>query len=150
MAFIPDRDKNDLKRRLQKDLVNDVTIKLFTQAAAALVIPGRECPGCAPTQQILEELVALSPKLHLEVINFYGKPEDARKHGVERIPAIVLDGAAPASIKYYGMPGGYEFATLLEDVIGVSRGYSGLKMETRKRLREVNQPVHVQVFVTPT
>jgi len=150
MAFIPDKDKNDLKRRLQKELTNVVTIKLFTQAATILIIPGRECPSCTPTQQLLEELVALSPKLHLEVVNFYGVPEEARKHGVERIPAIVLDGAGEASIKFYGLPSGYEFVTILEDIIGVSRRLSGLKMETRKKLRQVNQPVHMQVFVTPT
>ncbi|MDP3063458.1 MAG: thioredoxin family protein [Chloroflexota bacterium] len=150
MAFIPDKDKNDLKRRLQKELTSDVTIKLFTQAAAILIIPGRECPSCAPTQQLLEELVSLSPKLRLEVVNFYSVPEEARKYGVERIPAIVLDGAGEASIKFYGLPSGYEFLTILEDIIGVSRRLSGLKMETRKKLRQVNQPVHLQVFVTPT
>jgi len=150
MAFIPEKDKNDLKRRLQKELASDVTIKLFTQAAAILVIPGRECPSCAPTQQLLEEVVSLSPKLHLEVVNHYGAPEEARKYGVERIPAIVLDGAGQGNIKFYGLPSGYEFVTILEDIIGVSRRLSGLKMETRKKLRQVDQPVRLEVFVTPT
>ena len=45
---------------------------------------------------------------------------------------------------------GYELATVIEDIKTISRGVSPLSMETRKQLRSVNQPVHIQVFVTPT
>ncbi len=150
MAFIPDRDKAELKRRLQKDLKQEVTVRLFTQPATTLIIPGRECQYCGQTQQLMEELASLSPRLKLEVINFYSAPEEARKHGVERIPAIVMSGAAESSIKFYGFPGGNEFMTIIEAVSALGKGFSGLQMETRKKLKGVNQPVHMQVFVTPT
>ena len=44
---------------------------------------------------------------------------------------------------------GYEFATIIEDIKTLSRGVSPLSMDTRKRLRKINQKVHIQVFVTP-
>jgi len=150
MAIISENDKKDLKRRLKKELKSDVTIKLFTQKASFLTIPGRpDCPYCAQTQQLMEEVVELSPKLKLEVFDFYGQSDEAKAHGVEHIPAIVLSANEDSNIKYYGIPSGYEFATVLEGIINISKGVSHLSVDTRKTLRKVNQPVHIQVFVTP-
>ena len=70
---------------------------------------------------------------------------------MERIPAIVMtkDGAS-SNVKYYGMPSGYEFVTIIEDLIAMSQPRSPLSADTRKKLKLVDQDVHIQVFVTPT
>ena len=86
MPLIPDSDRDTLKRELRKELKNDVTIRLFTQGSSLLTIPGRECPQCPQTQQLMEELTALSPKLHLEVYDFYSRSEERGKYGVETDP----------------------------------------------------------------
>ena len=150
MALIPEKDKADLKRRFRKELKKDVILKLFTRVPSPLTIPGRECPTCPQTQELLEELTTLSPKLHLETYDFFSQLEERDAHGVERIPAIVMDVNGGARLKFYGLPAGYEFATLLEDINTLSRGVSPLALETRKELRRVNQPVHIQVFATPS
>ena len=149
MPAISDRDRDVLKREFRKELKNDVTIRLFSQGSSLLSVPGRECPTCPQARQLMEELVAISPKLHLEVVDFYSEAEEREKFGVERIPAIVLGDDDSGRLKYYGVPMGYEFATIIEDIKTVSRGVSPLTMETRKKLRKVNQAVHIQVFVTP-
>ncbi len=48
------------------------------------------------------------------------------------------------------MPAGYEFATLIEVIIAVSRGSTTVTEETRAALAQVSHDVHLQVFVTPT
>mgnify|MGYP003350859427 CR=1 FL=1 len=48
----------------------------------------------------------------------------------------------------FGMPGGYEFATLLETIKMVSTGDSGLSEETKTRIKSLAGNVHIQVFVT--
>ena len=149
-ALISDQDKAQLKRTFRKDLTRDVYLRLFTQRPSPVTIPGRECRYCAQTQQLMEELSALSPKLHLETIDFYHQSEAAKECGVARIPAIVLDSDGSNRVKFYGIPAGYELAAMVEDIKTISRGVSPLSMETRKQLRRVNQPVHIQVFVTPT
>jgi len=53
-------------------------------------------------------------------------------------------------IRMYGLPSGYEFGTLVEAILDVSRGDSGLSDETRAGLKDLARPVHVQVFSTPT
>jgi len=151
MPFISPRDRQALEERFRKELKRRVTLKLFTQAASQLIIPGRECPTCPQTRQILEELTSLSPMLEMEAVDFHGQTQKAQENGVERIPAIVMgkDGAS-SNVKYYGMPSGYEFVTIIEDIIALSQPKSPLSTDTRKKLKLVDQDVHIQVFVTPT
>ena len=149
MAFLPDREKADLKRTFRTELKNDVTLRLFTQRASQLTIPGRECKYCGETQQLLEETTALSPKLRLEINDFYSDVEERQAYGVERIPAICMGETEGARLKFYGIPSGHEFATIIDGIKTLSRGVSPLTMDSRKKLRKVNLPVHIQVFVTP-
>ena len=149
MTLIPEREKSDLKRSFRTDLKNKVPIKLFTQRTSTLTIPGRECRYCGETQQLMEELVALSPKLELEISDFYAQSEEARELGVERIPAILMGNTAGSRVKFYGIPMGHEFSTILEGIKTLSRGVSPLSMDSRKKLKKVFLPVHIQVFVTP-
>lgn len=148
--LISDQDKTRLKRTFRKDLTGEVTLRLFTQRPSPLTIPGRECPFCPQTEQLMEELSALSPKLHLETIDFYQHPQVARDWRVTRIPAILLGDNGSSRVKFYGIPMGHELATIVDDIKTISRGVSPLSMETRKKLRQVNRPVHIQVFVTPS
>ena len=151
MPFISPRDRQALEERFRKELKRKVTIRLFTQTMGQLIIPGRECPTCPQTRQILEELTSLSPMLEMEAVDFHGQTQKAQENGVERIPAIVMgkDGAS-SNVKYYGMPSGYEFVTIIEDIIALSQPKSPLSTDTRKKLKLVDQDVHIQVFVTPT
>ena len=149
-SIISEQDKTRLRRTFRKDLKRQVHLRLFTQRQSLLTIPGRECPYCPQTESLMEELAGLTPKIELETIDFYGQPDVAREQGVTRIPAIVLSPDGSARVKFYGAPMGYERATIVEDIKTISRGVSPLTMDTRKKLRRLNQDVHIQVFVTPT
>ncbi len=105
--MIADRDKAQLKRIFRKDLTKEVTIRLFTQKPSPVTVPGRECRYCPETQQIMEELSALSPKVHLDVVDFYQEPQRAREAGATRIPAIILGAKGDSRAKFYGIPTGY-------------------------------------------
>jgi len=53
-------------------------------------------------------------------------------------------------IRYAGIPSGHEFSSLINEIILVSGRDSNLNKETREYLSTINQPVLMQVFVTPT
>ena len=59
-------------------------------------------------------------------------------------------GAKDYGIRFYGIPSGYEFNSLIEDITAVSREHHGLSEETVAKLDSLSEPVHIQVFVTPT
>ncbi len=44
----------------------------------------------------------------------------------------------------YGIPSGYEFSTLIEDILMVSHRESGLSGETKALLHDLSEPLHLQ------
>ncbi len=151
MPILQQKDTETVRKRFNAELKRGVTLTLYTQKSlGGLFIPGRECRSCGPTQQMLEEIVALSPKLSLEVIDYYANEADASSLGIDKVPATVISGEGHGDrVRYFGMPTGHEFAVLLDSVIAASTTRRPLQMKTRRGLKELKQDVHIQVFVTP-
>ena len=150
MANISPEDRQTLQTLFAKELQDEVTITYFTQRESVLIIPGHECSSCKETRELLEELTETSDKLHLTVKDFVRDEQEAQNLGITRIPAFVLQGHARGAVRYFGIPAGYEFSTLVEDLIDVSKGTTKLSEKTRQALTTVDQDLHIQVFVTPT
>lgn len=150
MAMISEKDRQALVRLFAEKLQDDVTITYFTQDGSLLYLPGQKCEYCQETGELLEEVTALHEKLHLEVKDFVGDAQEAEALGIERIPAFVVQGHAKGKVRFFGIPSGYEFSTLMQDLIDVSTGTTGLSEQTRKALAGIAEDVHIQVFVTPT
>ncbi|HEV2582228.1 MAG TPA: hypothetical protein VGT44_15335 [Ktedonobacteraceae bacterium] len=53
-------------------------------------------------------------------------------------------------MRFFGIPAGYEFSWLVEDLLDLSTGTTKLSEKTRTALQEIDQDLHIQVFVTPT
>jgi hypothetical protein len=173
MALIGSTEQERLRARFETELDHDVTLLLFVQPPSGLYIPGRDEPQTGrETQQLVEELAALSPKLHLAIHNPRLEPELAQRYRIERTPALLLRAGRPAErrdgqgpepargpearqaehglVRFFGLPAGYEFATLVEDIIDLSRRRTRLTDATRQALAQLPAPLHLQVFVTPT
>jgi len=102
-------------------------------------------------RQVVEELAALDPRITAESYNFVLDKDKVDALGITRIPAIAVMGALKDyGIRAYGLPQGYEFGSLIDAILDVSSGQSGLSEETKAALHALERPVHVQVFSTPT
>ena len=115
----------------------------------------QHCDYCTEIQQLLTEVVALSPLLSLEVFDFEENPEKAAQFRVDKVPSFVLaarngDKVEDTGVIFAGIPAQYEFSSLIQGLLMVSRRDSGLNEATRQFLAGLTQPVHLQVFVTPT
>jgi len=134
-------------RKALEAMAGPVKLVMFTQGADAL-----ECEFCAETRGLIEEIAALAPagKLNVEVHDFVADGAAVGVYQVDKIPAIALVGAKDYGIRFYGIPSGYEFSSLMDDLVTVSKGESGLSDATKAAVAKINQPVHIQVYVTPT
>lgn len=141
MPILDDKVIGEVKKALQ-NMKKEVRLVLFTQAF--------ECGYCKETHQLLEELSGLNPLLKLEVHHFESDREAVDEFGVDKIPAIVVMGEKDYGIRFYGIPAGYEFSSLLSAILMVSTGIVKLGDDTRAFLKSLAKPVHLQVFVTPT
>ncbi|HML02875.1 MAG TPA: thioredoxin family protein [Candidatus Bathyarchaeia archaeon] len=153
--MIPEEHKQHVKTELNEKLTNKVKVIVFTQQ--------NECAMCKETRELVEEVGRLSDKIGVETYDFEKDKEQATLYKVDRVPAIVFLGEKDyeicknaenfplcARIHYYGLPFGYEFQTFMEDLVVASTGNSGLLEETKAKLRTIDKPVHIQVFVTLT
>jgi len=141
MAFIQDSDKPAIKETLSA-MKSDVTLSYFTQEM--------ECDYCKETHELLQELCAIEDKIKLRVFDFTKDQEEVAKYRIDKIPATVVANGNDPGIRFYGIPAGYEFSSFLQAIVMVSRGESDLLPESKKMIKGINVPVHLQVFVTPT
>jgi glutaredoxin-like protein len=105
---------------------------------------------CKETVEVAKELAELSPKIKVEIYDFVKDQMKANELRVDKIPAMAVIGHKDYGIRFYGIPSGYEFSSLVGDIVDVSRGESGLSQKNKDALKVIDQSVHIQVFVTPT
>lgn len=113
------------------------------------------CEYCADTKQLLGELAPISDKVSLAVYDIDDDADVAEKFNVDKAPGIVIaakDGETISDfgIRYAGIPSGHEFTSLIQDILLVSGRDSGLSQDMRDFLKDLDEPVLMQVFVTPT
>jgi glutaredoxin-like protein len=137
--FLNEKDRNFLVQRFGNELVDPVKIILFTQSI--------NCEYCPETEQLLKELAETSQKIQLEIKNFAVDKSDVEKYKIDKIPAILVGNER---IRYFGIPAGYEFAALIEDIIEVSRKVSFLTPASQQKILSIKVPINIKVFVTPT
>jgi len=142
-----DQPMQEQLKKIFGELVHPVKIVLFTTK--------QNCVYCEQIESLLREVTELSEKLSFASHDIAENEELAHKYGVNEAPVFVLLGENKGKeldyqIRFYGMPGGHEFTSLINDLMLVSSRDSGLQPETRKFLKGLTQPVHLQVFVTPT
>jgi glutaredoxin-like protein len=144
-------------------VLNDQIVKQIKDAFAevkepveVLLFGSRDnCDYCNETKQLLEEVTALNDKLELSVYDIQEHPDVASKFNVTNAPGIVIAAKDNVEVKnlgiqFSGIPSGHEFSTLINDILIVSRRESGLDAKTREFLKNLDKPLHLQVFVTPT
>ncbi len=141
MAFLQDKDKEYI-RNMFSSLSNKVKITFFTQEIG--------CQYCGDTLQILDETSDLSDKIELDVKYFSKDKNEVEKYKIDKTPAIVIEGEKDYGIRFYGIPSGYEYSSLLDDIVDISKGESGLTPQSKEMLKKIEKQIHLQVFVTPT
>jgi glutaredoxin-like protein len=142
MSLIPAEHKEHLRSELAEKLEKPVRIVMFTQEL--------ECKYCAEIRQLVQEVAGLNEKIKAEIYDFVADADKAREYGIDKVPAVAIMGEKDYRVRYYGFPFGYEFQTLAEALVGISRGKADISDKTRELLKEVKTPVHIQVFVTLT
>jgi len=169
LAIIPDEDIKYLTGRFATELKGEVQLNLFTRSSyhtpeAAVEVRHAEdetnevFTGEANrlTAQILKELAATAPHSISVVthdLDTLQGQQTAQAVGLngEMLPVIVYQSETlKGQSRYFGLPSGYEFGSLVENVVDLSGGQRDLKQVTLDQLKAVKEPVQVMVFVTPT
>ncbi|GAB4548080.1 MAG: hypothetical protein Fur002_24690 [Anaerolineales bacterium] len=144
-------------------LLNDQVTGQVKQAFAELVHPVQllffgskeNCEYCAETQALLSEISAVDERVLLSIHDIQADAALAAQFRVDKFPTIVVaavkDGQpVDVGVQFCGIPAGYEFSTLINDIIFASKQTTSLGDKAREFLQSLTQPLLLQVFVTPT
>lgn len=142
MPLLKPEDAAKLRGIFAEHLTNKVRLVVFTQEL--------ECEFCRISRELVEETASLSDNLSVEIFDFVKDAEAVKQYGITKIPALAIVGERDYGIRFYGMAAGYEYTSLIEDIIDVGRGDPRLPADIKAALAKVNKPVHIQVLVSPT
>ncbi|MEM3637351.1 MAG: thioredoxin family protein [Conexivisphaerales archaeon] len=149
--LISDEDAEEIKTILEERLREAKDPPLIITITPSSQTP-ENCPYCEEIEYLANKLAELSGN-KVKSLNLH---EDAKeiqeRFKVKRLPVtIVTNEKMDYALKFYGLPAGYEFAALLDDITDASYGNpSGLSQTTIQKLKTIDKPVHIQVFVTPS
>jgi len=141
MALLKGDVQNEVRERFKK-LTGSVRLVNFTQKI--------ECHHCEETRRLTEEIASLSPKINSQVYNFALDKERSQQYKIDKIPAIVVEAEKDYGIRFFGIPGGYEFNSFISAIYDVSRKATDLSPESKDKISKIDKPIHIQVFVTLT
>ena len=142
MSLIKEKQQKQLKDIFKK-IENKVKLVYFTQEM--------ECPFCKEARELLQDVSSLSDgKITLEIYDFVADKDMVNRYGIDKIPATVVEGQKDYGIRFFGIPAGYEFTSLINSILVASKGESGLSNETKELLKKLKEPVRIQVYITLT
>ncbi len=115
-----------------------------------IFVEGNDCHYCGDTVEIIRELASMTDKLTYEQRGSGGD-----EFGVDKYPATLImigtrDNYERTGIRFFGIPAGYEFTSLLDAIVTASKGEDMLSDATKEELKKLDKDLHLQVFVTPT
>ena len=142
MAELMDEKTKAELKLLLGNMKEPVRLLLFTQKSG--------CPACARQEELLRELAGMTGLLKLEVHDLVLDGDTALNYKIEMAPATAVIGSKDYGIRFYGLTGGYEFTSLLEAILLVSRDRSNLDPQLEEMVRKIKEPVHLQVMTTLT
>lgn len=135
MAIQIDEQSKENVKKILSGLDKETKIMFFE---------GENCKTCPDVKELVSVVEKLSDgKLKVEYHDL--KDDVAKKMNVDKAPAIVID-----NIRYYGIPSGHEFGPFVEMIVFASKGENILQQSTIEKIKKVNKPVRIQVFITPT
>jgi alkyl hydroperoxide reductase subunit AhpF len=141
MGLLDDGTRQEVKKALG-DLPNSVRLVTFTQEF--------ECQFCRETRQLIEEVASLDTQISAEIYDLTLDKKEAVRYGIDKIPAVAVIGEKDYGIRFFGIPSGYEFSSLIESIKLASTGEPQLSPSALEYVQGIGEPVHIQVYVTPT
>jgi alkyl hydroperoxide reductase subunit AhpF len=141
MPFLQPRDEAAVRKEFER-----------VGGPVRLTVFATELGGEQNTQTValVREVAALSDQISVTVLNPHIDREQAAAYGIDEAPAVVVEGAQDYGIRFLGVPAGYEFSNLIDSIIAVSTGETGLSDETKAALAGLTEDVTIKVFATPT
>jgi thioredoxin reductase (NADPH) len=123
-----------------KELKEKVLLEVFVK-------DDRDDQYSAFTSELLKGISKLTDKIDVKI--YKSGDEATKKKGITRFPTILIN-PDKYKVSYVGTPLGEEARTLIMAIMLASTNGTILSDAALKRLFELKEPRHIQIFVSPT
>lgn len=138
---IPQEMKEEVKEILN-GLKQEVILRVFSL---------EKSPSSEENLELMQSLAELSPLLKVEAYDFSKDKEATQKWNVEMAPVVLIHNQNSAlPMRFYGIPSGYEFGSLLESILLAGGNPVDLPQEIEEEVKKIQTPKKIKVFVTPS
>ncbi len=124
------------------EMKQEITLVLFTKEG--------ECYTCEETKAYMQEIAALTNKIHLVEKKIETDLEDVKKYNIEMVPSVIFlnDKGLYEGVKFNGIPAGHEINSFVSAVLEVSGAGEEAPDELKAWLENIKMPVNIKVFIT--
>jgi thioredoxin reductase (NADPH) len=146
--FAKDKEKKWLLDAPSREHLKDVFKEHLDKEVQILLFASEEenKPYGEFCRSLLHDLHRLDARISFEEYDL-SSPE-AKTHDVTRAPTLIVQ-PDQYSIRFTGAPAGEEAQTLIQTLLLVSAGRSGLDQNSRDMLAGLDEKRHVRIFVNP-
>lgn len=143
MSVLSADDRSQVNELLSS-LEETVTVHVFTED---------NCQYCEETLDLYEDVEGESDDVDIETHDMddpLAEELGATKYDGAPVTVITRDGVT--GVRYFGIPSGQEFSAFLQGLIAVAQGPGATELpdDVREKVQNIDQPVNIKVFVTPT
>ena len=145
MGLISDEDIIELKKEFEV-IKEKVKIHFFSSKNDAV------CTFCDKTREVLTEVASISDMVELVEHDNEADTENIEKYKIDKFPAMIItkDDDNDIGVKIFGIPAGHEFMALIAAILDIGGAEIEVPDWALEKVKEIDKPVHLQVFVTPT
>lgn len=131
-----------LNEDVQK-MLKDILVEMKDDVHVKLYVDSMDCDTCTESHQLMSEISELNDKIHYELI-------EGENDEITSYPMItILDkDQKDKGVYFKGIPAGHEINAFLSALIDVSGKPLDLDEETIKRIKAIDKPTNIKVFVT--
>ncbi len=132
-----------------KEQVQVMFATLDAEVTAHLFVKDHDCLYCGDTAELINQIAELSERVKVEKHHDAIGEGAAAEMGVKHHPTIVLHGKDKYKVRFLGIPAGHEFGALIAGIVAVSTGSIPLEPDLIADIKDIDKPLHIQVFTTP-
>jgi glutaredoxin-like protein len=142
-----------MKKLLNEELQNQIREFLNNMKDEVTFIffaSEKNCETCEQTKMLLSEISELTDKITFVEKSLENDKAHAEKYDITLAPSfVILDHEGKyKGVKFNGIPAGHEINSFLSAVIDMSGVEFGFEPEIIERIKKIDKPVNIKVFVT--
>jgi alkyl hydroperoxide reductase subunit AhpF len=112
MTALIDKSVEEMVKERLRGMKEPVTLKVFSKKG--------HCLFCNEMINLMESVAKLNDKIAIDKCDCSPDDPESQKYNVQRHPAVAILGDKDYGIRFFGVPAGKEFTTLIESIMLVS------------------------------